>query len=269
MRVALGLSYDGAAFQGWQTQPGGQTVQDHVESALASFLAHPVKTVCAGRTDTGVHALEQVIHVDTPAQRPAHAWVRGVNALLAPSVAVQWAMPVADSFHARFSAASRTYVYILRNHTVRSPLLAARAGRFFRPLDVECMRAAAAYLTGEHDFSSFRSSQCQARHPVRTLYALDIVSRPPFIVCTFNANAFLHHMVRNMMGALVDVGAGRRAPDWIPDLLARRDRRHASPTFAPDGLYLAAVDYPAIHAFPSVSVAVRLRTLLGIDLEAF
>ncbi|MBV7487054.1 tRNA pseudouridine(38-40) synthase TruA [Bordetella sp. BOR01] len=246
-RVALGLAYDGSSWQGWQTQPHRQTVQDTLETALGRFagIDAPVPTICAGRTDTGVHAAMQVVHLDTNLERRDESWVRGVNAFLPPSIAVQWAQPVSDDFHARFSARSRTYHYLLWRGRVRPPLWAGRAGWCFQALDVDAMRQAAAALLGEHDFSSFRSSQCQARHPVRTLHRLDIDERGPFLIFTLRANAFLHHMVRNLIGALLQIGQGRQPVHWMPALLAARDRRLAAPTFAPDGLYLSAIEYPA------------------------
>lgn len=264
MRVALGLSYDGATFHGWQTQPGGQTVQDTLETALASFLAHPVQTVCAGRTDAGVHALNQIIHIDTEAQRSPESWVRGLNALLPPTVAIQWARPVSDEFHARFSAQAREYLYIIRNDRIRSPLLHARVGWVYRPLDSELMQKAAHRLLGEHDFSCFRSSMCQASSPIRDLHSIDIIDAFPFLFFKFRANAFLHHMVRNIMGTLIYVGLGRQPPEWIDELLAQGDRRLAAPTFAPDGLYLAKVHYPDRFGLPVGTVEERMRTLTGI-----
>jgi len=243
-RIALGVAYDGSAWNGWQTQPHGKTVQDTLEAALAQFADRPVATICAGRTDTGVHAAMQVVHLDTEAQRREESWVRGVNALLPPSIAVRWARVVEDDFHARFSAASRTYVYLLINDRVRSPMWAGRAGWCFQPLDIEAMREAATALLGQHDFSSFRSSQCQAKHPVRVMHSLDIATRGDLIVVTLRANAFLHHMVRNLMGALLQVGQGRKPVAWMADLLAARDRTKGAPTFMPDGLYLAAIEYP-------------------------
>lgn len=243
-RLALGLAYEGSVWQGWQTQPHRQTVQDTLESALRQFLAAPTATTCAGRTDAGVHAAMQVIHLDSDVQRRPESWVRGLNALLPPSIAVRWARPVPGTFHARFSALARTYTYLLWNDRVRPALWAGRAGWCFQPLDVDAMRAAAAALTGEHDFSSFRSSQCQARHPVRTLHQLDIATQGCFLVFTLRANAFLHHMVRNIIGALLQVGQGRQPAAWMGDLLAARDRTQGAPTFMPDGLYLSAIDYP-------------------------
>lgn len=243
-RVALGLSYNGASWLGWQTQPNGGTVQDALEAALSSFLAHPVKTTCAGRTDTGVHALAQVVHLDTSAQRSTESWVRGLNALLPASIAVQWAQNVPDDFHARFSVQSRNYLYLVRNSRVRTPLMEGQVGWVHRPLNLLSMQAAAKRLLGTHDFSSFRSSQCQAASPIRTVLSLDIQQHNEFFLFHFKANAFLHHMVRNLMGALIYIGQGKHPSQWIDDLLSQGDRRLAAPTFSPHGLYLAGVEYP-------------------------
>lgn len=264
MRIALGLSYDGTAFQGWQTQPGGQTVQDVLEAALTSFLAHPVRTICAGRTDTGVHALNQVVHLDTTARRTPESWVRGVNALLPSTVAVQWARQVSDQFHARFAAQARDYIYVIRNDRVRAPLLHARVGWVYRPLNLQLMQQASQRMLGEHDFSCFRSSECQAANPVRHLQAIQISERGPFLFFRFRANAFLHHMIRNIMGTLVYVGLGRQLPEWVDELLEQRDRRLAAPTFAADGLYLAGVDYPAVFGLPAHEIADSLQSLSGL-----
>jgi tRNA pseudouridine38-40 synthase len=243
-RLALSLAYDGSAYMGWQTQPHGRTVQDTLETALSAFADTPVATICAGRTDTGVHAAMQVIHIDTDAVRRQESWVRGVNARLPANIAVRWAQPVPDTFHARFSARSRTYVYAVWNERVRPPLWAGRVGWCFQPLDIPAMRQAARQLQGEHDFTTFRSSECQARTPVRTMHKLSVAARGPLVVFTLQANAFLHHMVRNIVGALLQVGQGRQEPGWMRELLAARDRRVGAPTFMPDGLYLAAIDYP-------------------------
>lgn len=264
MRIALGLSYDGTAFQGWQTQPGGRTVQDTLEVALESFLAHPVQTICAGRTDAGVHALNQVVHLDTDAVRTAESWLRGVNALLPSTVAVQWMRPVSDDFNARFSAQARDYIYVLRNDRVRSPLLHSRVGWVYRSLDCSRMQEAAQRMLGKHDFSSFRSSECQAANPVRYLERIDISEHAPFMFVRFRANAFLHHMIRNIMGTLIYVGLGRQQPAWVDDLLQQRDRRLAAPTFAPDGLYLASVDYPDIFGLPHHDSCADLHALTGL-----
>lgn len=251
MRLALGLEYDGAAFRGWQTQPGGNTLQDSLETALAQVAAHPVATVCAGRTDAGVHATGQVVHFDTSAQRPLSAWVRGVNAHLPAAMAVRWACCVPDDFHARFSARARTYQYWLLVDPVRPALLARRVGWVFRPLDLEAMQAATPLLEGTHDFSAFRAAECQAASPVRSLHACRVEQRGRLIRFEFRANAFLHHMVRNLVGSLVYVGLRRQPPEWIGDVLAARERHRAAPTFAAAGLYLSAVEYDAALALPA------------------
>ena len=254
-RIALGVEYDGQSWQGWQTQPHGATVQDRLQAALREFAREEIATVCAGRTDAGVHAMEQVVHFDTRARREAFSWVRGVNAFLPPSVAVRWARemePVPDGqpFHARFSASARTYHYVLHNHPVRSPLLAGRAGWSFRPLDAEAMEEGARHLLGEHDFSAFRAVECQARTPVRTMQRLTVERHGDLILFTLQANAFLHHMVRNIVGSLLEVGKGNRPPGWVGELLAGRDRSVAAPTFMPDGLYLARIDYDSRWNLP-------------------
>lgn len=268
-RVALCISYDGSAWQGWQTQPGGRTVQDALEAALRRFLDAPrVPTICAGRTDTGVHALQQVVHIDTDAVRRDESWVRGLNALLPVSVAVQWARPVADAFHARFDARGRTYLYVLRSAPVRSPLLVGRVGWVHDALNEDAMQAAALLLQGEHDFNAFRSSQCQAASPVRTLDAIHIQRCGEFLFFEFRANAFLHHMVRNLMGSLLMVGRGRRPVHWVADVLAGKDRRLAAPTFMPDGLYLAHVAYPEAPQLPLRSASDALHHHLGLQCPA-
>jgi len=250
MKIAIGLSYDGSAFEGWQSQPSGRTVQDHVERALASIAAHPVRTVAAGRTDAGVHALGQVVHFETGVERPTQAWVRGANSVLPDAIAVQWAQSVPDAFHARYSATARTYRYLLYCHPVRPAVLARRVGWFHLPLELERMRAAGRLLLGEHDFSAFRSAECQAKTPVRNLRKLAVGQRGPYFSFELTADAFLHHMVRNIVGCLVYVGNGRHAPEWIAAVLAGRDRGLAAPTFAPDGLYLAEVRFAPEWSLP-------------------
>ena len=249
-RIVLGVEYDGAGWQGWQTQPHGLTIQDQLEAALEKFAKLTLNTHCAGRTDAGVHALEQVVHFDTDLERPAYSWVNGVNAFLPDSIAVRWAKEIhiadysaLDNFHARFSAFSRTYHYVIHNSPVRSPIWSARAGWVFRPLDVLSMQAAANQLLGEHDFTVFRAAGCQAKSPIKHMYDVQIRQQGELIICSFRANAFLHHMVRNMVGALIFVGVGRREVAWIAELMASRDRSLAAPTFAPDGLYLAKIGY--------------------------
>ncbi len=250
MRIALGVEYDGNSFCGWQTQAAGCAVQDRLEAALAQIAGSPVATICAGRTDAGVHALAQVVHFDCTAERPESAWVRGVNALLPPAIAITWAQPVADTFSARFSATARHYRYVLLNHPVRPAADHGRVGWFHAPLDLERMRAAAVCLLGEHDFSAFRSAECQAKSPVRTLTQLELNRRGPYVTIDLCANGFLHHMVRNVVGSLIYVGSGRQEAAWMCELLDGRDRKRAAPTFDAAGLYLTGVDYDAAWNLP-------------------
>jgi tRNA pseudouridine38-40 synthase len=250
MRFALGLEYDGQHFSGWQSQPGGNTVQDALETALAAVAGMPVAVTCAGRTDAGVHATAQVVHFDVAVERPATAWVRGTNAHLPAAVAVRWAVPVGDDFHARFAARARSYRYILLNRPERPGLMAGKVGWCYRPLDVAAMQAATACLIGEHDFSSFRAAGCQSKTPVKTLHRCEIDRQGDFVIFDCCANAFLHHMVRNLVGALAYVGMGRVTPVDFANLLAARDRRLGAPTYAPDGLYLTGVDYGERWALP-------------------
>jgi len=257
LRLALGIAYDGRPYQGWQSQASGLAVQDKLEAALSTFAAVPVQTVCAGRTDAGVHGLMQVVHFDTDVDRAPASWVRGTNRYLPPDIAVQWARRVPDEFHARFVATGRRYAYVLLESPVRPALEAGRVGWAFRPLDGEAMRAAARHLLGEHDFSSFRASSCQAKSPIKTLTRVDIARRgapgaeSAYWRFDFEGNAFLHHMVRNLMGCLVAVGQGRHPPDWMASVIAARSRDAASPTFAPDGLYFLGPDYEARWGLPA------------------
>ena len=255
MKIAIGIEYDGSRFHGWQSQPSGDTVQDQLERALASIAGEPLRLAAAGRTDAGVHALAQVAHFETTALRPDSAWVRGVNTLLPQAIAVQWAAPVAYDFHARYSAVARTYRYMLYNHAVRPALHHGRVGWFHLPLDVDAMRAALAHLAGEHDFSAFRSSECQAKSPVRMLRSWSLQQRGPHLCFEFTANGFLHHMVRNIVGSLVYVGKGKHRPGWLAEVLASRDRSRAAPTFPPDGLYLAAVEYAPSWRLPAFAAS--------------
>jgi tRNA pseudouridine38-40 synthase len=250
VRIALGVEYDGSRFCGWQTQPSGCGVQDQLETALRSIARAPVETVCAGRTDAGVHALGQVVHFDTDVERPLSAWVRGSNAGLPAGLAVLWAREVAADFHARYSARRRSYRYLLLNRDVRPALAHGRIGWFHLPLDIARMREAAALIVGEHDFSAFRSSECQARSPVRTLHSVDIERHGEYVMFDFCANAFLHHMVRNLVGALVYVGKGKHGPEWISHVLDSRDRAKAAPTFDASGLYLMRVEYDSVLQLP-------------------
>ena len=255
MRIALGLSYLGTAYQGWQSQPSARTVQDRLEYALACFATTPVSTLCAGRTDAGVHGLMQVVHFDTELAREPFSWVRGTNRFLPADIAVQWARPVPGDFHARASALARRYAYIVLESPVRPSLDAGRAGWVFRPLDGPAMRAAALHLLGEHDFSSFRASACQALSPVKQLRRIDIRRQGAYWRFDFEANAFLHHMIRNLMGCLLRVGQGLEPPAWLAQVLAARDRDAAAPTFAPDGLYFLGPVYDPRWGLPARTAA--------------
>ena len=251
MRLALGISYHGQAYEGWQSQLSGRTVQDRLEAALADFTTRSVSTVCAGRTDAGVHALMQVVHFDTELQREEFSWVRGTNRFLPADIAVEWARPVPDDFHSRASAIARRYSYVALESKVRPSLDAGRVGWIFRPLDGEAMREAAAQVLGEHDFTSFRASACQALSPVRTLNRLDITRRGAYWRFDFEANAFLHHMIRNLMGTLLVIGQGQQQPSWMRDVLQARDRDAAAPTFSPAGLYFLGPVYDPRWGLPS------------------
>jgi len=251
MRIAIGIEYDGSAFHGWQLQ-GHQadTVQAVVEAALGQVAAHPVRVVCAGRTDSGVHAVGQVVHFDSEAERTARNWVLGANANLPPQVAVTWARPVDAAFHARFSAESRSYRYLIVNRPTRSSLLAGRTTWVHRPLDAEAMHAAGQALVGTHDFSSYRALGCQAKSPVRTLHSLTVRRRGELIELRVHANAFLHHMIRNIAGVLIAIGRGDRPPAWAAEVLELRDRTLGGVTAPPDGLYFERVWYPGRFAIP-------------------
>ncbi len=283
------MQYDGAPWLGYQTQPHGRTVQDHLETAIQQFTLQKVQTVCAGRTDAGVHALEQVVHFDIDLERNPFSWVRGVNAWLPPSIAVRWACEleaapppqlilekstiyvpgavpavsgvpieadvsdpgkVSSGFHARFSARARTYHYVLYNHPVRSPVLRGKVGWTFRPLDVALMQQGANHLLGTHDFTAFRAAQCQAKTPIKQMYSINLQRNGDLIIFTLRASAFLHHMVRNIVGSLICVGTGNNPPEWMAELLQGRDRSRAAPTFMPDGLYLAKIDYESQWNLP-------------------
>jgi tRNA pseudouridine38-40 synthase len=251
MRIALGVEYDGTQFCGWQVQEGVRTVQACIEQALAKVADHPVRVICAGRTDTGVHALGQVIHFDSEAIRNERNWVFGANTRLAKDCSVIWARVVNDDFHARYSAVSRYYRYVIFNRTVRSGVFADRVSWCYRPLDEGRMSEAAHYLIGEHDFSSYRAVACQAKQPVRTVHRLDVVRHGEMIVIDIVANAFLHHMVRNIAGVLMTIGSGEREPVWAQEVLEARDRTLGGVTASPQGLTLMAVEYPETFALPA------------------
>ena len=250
MRVVLGVSYRGQSYQGWQSQPGGKTVQDTLERALSCFADRPLRTLCAGRTDAGVHALNQVVHFDTDVVRTDASWVRGTNRFLAHDIAVQWCRFTDAAFHARSSALGRRYVYVLLESAVRPAVEAGSVGWSFRPLDAVAMQAAALRLIGEHDFSAFRSSECQALSPVKTIRSIAIARRGAYWRFDFDGSAFLHHMVRNIMGCLLAVGSGARNEAWLGDVLASRDRGRAAPTFPADGLYFVGPYYDPVHDIP-------------------
>ena len=230
-------------------------MQDHVEAALTTFADRPLRCVSAGRTDAGVHALNQVVHFDTRAVRPAQSWIRGTNRYLPSDIAVQWCRFVADSFHARASAVGRRYVYHLLESPVRPAIESGLAGWSFRSLDGDAMRTSALALTGEHDFSAFRSAECQATSPIKTMRHLAIDRRGPYWRFSFDADGFLHHMIRNIVGCLVAVGHGARPPSWLADVLASRDRALAAATFAPDGLYFQGPYYDPVHGIPDRTAA--------------
>ncbi len=255
MRLALGISYNGKAYEGWQSQPSGRTVQDQLELALSRFAAQPVSTVCAGRTDAGVHGLMQVAHFDTLLEREEFSWVRGTNRFLPADIAVQWARPVPDAFHSRACATARRYAYVVLESPVRPSVDAGRVGWVFRPLDATAMQQAASLLIGQHDFSSFRASACQAKSPVKTMTLLEISRRGPYWRFDFQADAFLHHMIRNIMGCLLQVGQRFQAPQWMGQVLAARDRDAAAPTFSPDGLYFLGPIYAPEWNLPGRAAA--------------
>ena len=260
MRVALGLQYDGSPYSGWQSQVNQNTIQDQLEKAISAFVgidalkANPIRVITAGRTDTGVHALGQVVHFDVEVQRENWSWVRGVNTFLPESIVVNWALPVPDEFSARYSAYERTYIYALHAGPCRSPMSAARAGYVMLPadrwFDIDAMRLAAECLIGEHDFTSFRSSECQSKTPIKTMYSVDMFTDEPWLYFKIKGNAFLHHMVRNLVGSFIQIGVGKQSAEWMSEVLAAKDRSIAAPTFSPAGLYLAQIAYPEEFHIP-------------------
>lgn len=252
-RLAAAIEYDGSGFSGWQIQDHARSVQAAVERALSRVADEPIKVVCAGRTDAGVHAAGQIVHFDTRARRPMRSWAFGANSQLPKGVSVLWAREVAGDFHARFSALRRCYRYVILNRPVRPTFLAWRVAWAFRELDVAAMQEAAGHLLGEHDFSAYRARACQAKSPVRTVYRLEVSRRGDLVFIDVEANAFLHHMVRNIAGVLMEIGAGKRPPDWAAEVLTARERALGGVTAPPHGLYLMAVSYPARFGLPVVS----------------
>jgi tRNA pseudouridine38-40 synthase len=250
MRIAIGLEYDGRGFCGWQSQPSACGVQDHLQKAVAEIAGDAIVVTAAGRTDAGVHASCQVAHFDVEADRPVTAWLRGVNTFLPDGVAVTWARQMPDDFHARFAVEERGYRYVLLNHPIRPGLMAGKVGWHHRALDENLMQLAASRLLGQQDFSAFRAAECQAKSPVKDLRQADIRRQGDFLVFDFRADGFLHHMVRNIVGSLVHIGAGQAEPGWMEELLAHKDRVRAAPTFMPDGLYLSYIRYPSRFDLP-------------------
>jgi tRNA pseudouridine38-40 synthase len=254
-RIVVGVEYNGSKFCGWQMQAHGtRTVQDELQKALTEVADHPVKLTCAGRTDTGVHATAQVAHFDTTSKRELKAWVMGCNVHLPKDVNVNWAKEVDDSFSARFSARMRAYRYIILNRKARSALYGQQVSWIYDSLNVEAMHKAAQALLGKQDFSAFRSSHCQADHAIRTMDSITVIQKGDFIYIDVRANAFLHHMVRNITGSLLMVGRGEQEVDWLAELLAMKDRTKAGPTASAAGLYLVAVEYPSEFDLPSVGL---------------
>ena len=251
MRIAVGVEYDGTAFCGWQAQSDGDGVQMHVEAALSSVADAVISVVCAGRTDAGVHALGQVAHFETTAERSPRSWVLGANSELPGAVRLHWAQQVPDDFHARFSATARTYRYLVLNSPTPSALLRDRACWQHRPLDAVAMHGAAQQLVGEHDFSAFRAAACQSRSPMREVRDISVVRDGDRIIIELTANAFLHHMARNIVGALLQVGCGESEPGWVGELLRSGDRTVGGVTAPPNGLYLVSVSYPHRYAIPA------------------
>lgn len=254
MRIALGIEYDGAGFFGWQRQLKVATIQQYLERALSHVANETIVTQCAGRTDAGVHATGQVVHFDTSAQRDLRGWIMGANSNLPSGVAVRWAHQVSEDFHARFSATARRYRYIILNQPFRPAILGSGLSHYYHPLNAERMHAAGQCLIGEHDFSAFRAVHCQSNTPNRHVHSLQVRRLENYIIVDIKANAFLHHMVRNITGSLIDVGMGKQPVEWVFQLLAGKDRTKAAATAKAGGLYLIEVDYPAKFALPAHSV---------------
>ena len=250
-KYAIGVEYCGAAYCGWQRQSHCDSIQQHVEAALGFVANHPIELKCAGRTDTGVHAMEQVAHFESSEQRSERAWVLGSNCRLPPDIRLKWAVPVADDFHARFSARSRTYRYIILNSAVPSAIFHDRSGWEFQPLDQVAMHECAQVLVGEHDFSSFRAAGCQAKSSSRNVHEISVTRQGELIFLDIRANAFLYHMVRNITGSLLMVGRGERDVTWFTGVFQAGDRKLAGKTAAASGLYLSWVGYEEQYKLPT------------------
>ncbi|WP_119969623.1 MULTISPECIES: tRNA pseudouridine(38-40) synthase TruA [Shewanella] len=250
MRVALGVEYDGSQYFGWQRQKEVVSVQEKIEAALSSIANESIEIICAGRTDSGVHGTGQVVHFDTQSTRQMSAWTLGVNAKLPDDIAIRWAKEVDDTFHARFSATARRYRYIIDNSEFRPGILRHGLSHYHYALDHQLMHQAAQLFVGEHDFTSFRALQCQAHSPVRTIEFVNVTRQGAFIIVDIKANAFLHHMVRNIVGTLIEIGQSNQKVEWVNELLALKDRKFAAPTSKPNGLYLVDVTYPEHYELP-------------------
>lgn len=252
MRIALGIEYNGADFYGWQRQKEVTSVQQHLETALSRIADTPIEIQCAGRTDAGVHATAQIVHFDTPIERDMKAWSLGMNALLPDSIAVKWVKPVTDAFHARFSATARRYRYVIYNHALRPAVLVKGVTHFYHDLDEEKMHRAAQCLVGEQDFTAFRASHCQSKSPYRKMTHIRVYREQQYVIVDVQANAFLHHMVRNIVGSLMEIGCGNQNEDWMAQLLHQKDRKLAAATAKPNGLYLVRVIYPEEFEIPEL-----------------
>jgi len=253
-RIALGIEYTGTRYRGWQRQASADSIQKRVEDALEKIVLEPVQVTCAGRTDAGVHATAQIVHFDTPVARPVKAYTRGMNTLLPKDIAITWCKPVSQDFHARYSATARRYRYIIYNYPLRTGVFGNGITHVFAPLDETRMHEAAQALVGEHDFTSFRASHCQSHTSSRNVHSIDIYRLQHYVVVDIKANAFLHHMVRNIVGSLVRVGTQEKPVNWMAQLLALKDRTKAAPTAKPNGLYLVKVDYPDIFDLPQTQL---------------
>ena len=251
MKIALSLEYNGTHFHGWQSQSSGRCVQTEVERAISTVAAHPVTVVCAGRTDAGVHALQQIIHFETSATRSMRSWAMGANSVLPHDISVHWACEMSDHFSARYSAIARTYQYVIYNYPMRPGVFHGQVSWYFYPLDITRMQAAADYLIGEHDFNAYRAQGCQSRSSVREVHSIDLKRVGHEIIVTIKANAFLYHMVRNIIGVLLQIGRGDQAPIWAKEVLESRRRVEAGVTASPYGLYLMQVDYPPEFTLPN------------------
>ena len=263
MRIALGVEYDGSAFYGWQSQPKLRTVQGCIEKAISKVANKEITIQCAGRTDTGVHALNQVIHFDTPVDRPVKAWLYGVNAQLPKDICIHWSAEVSDEFHARFSATSRSYRYVIYNHSVRPAVGRSCVTWHYRPLNSEKMHEAAQKLVGEQDFSSFRSSECQSNSPFRCIDSISVTRKGNYIIIDVKANAFLHHMVRNIAGVLMLIGNDRKDVEWVNHLLEVKSRTEGGETAPPYGLYLFDVGYPEGFSLPEKNTSHFINALFS------